>query len=141
MRAKVCCGIDWAEDHHDVALVDADGALVAKRRIDDSADGFAQLLTMLADAGDTATDPTAVAIETPRGLLVAGRRQTGRRGCSINPMARTRATPEGGGARCFRRGSAAGVVGRTCCEHHHDFGTGSRPTPSSAPVRAACRHD
>ncbi len=26
------CGIDWAEDHHDVALVDAEGALVAKRR-------------------------------------------------------------------------------------------------------------
>ena len=68
---KVFCGIDWAEDHHDVALVDADGALVAKRRIDDSAEGFAELLSMLADAGDTATDPIPVAIETPRGLLVA----------------------------------------------------------------------
>ncbi|RSD16607.1 IS110 family RNA-guided transposase [Amycolatopsis eburnea] len=84
---KVFCGIDWAEDHHDVALVDADGALVAKRRIDDSADGFAELLAMLADAGDTATDPIPVAIETPRGLLVAGLRQTGRRVYSINPMA------------------------------------------------------
>jgi transposase len=54
---KVFCGIDWAEAHHDVALVDADGALVPKRRIDDSADGFAELLAMLADAGDTTTDP------------------------------------------------------------------------------------
>ncbi|GHG14299.1 hypothetical protein GCM10017567_35040 [Amycolatopsis bullii] len=84
---KVFCGIDWAEDHHDVALVDADGALVAKRRIDDSAEGFAELLAMLAEAGDTATDPIPVAIETPRGLLVAGLRQTGRRVYSINPMA------------------------------------------------------
>jgi transposase len=84
---KVFCGIDWAEDHHDVALIDVDGALVAKRRIDDSADGFAELLAMLADAGDTATDPIPVAIETPRGLLVAGLRQTGRRVYSINPMA------------------------------------------------------
>lgn len=84
---KVFCGIDWAEDHHDVALVDADGALVAKRRIDDSAEGFAELLAMLTDAGDTATDPIPVAIETPRGLLVAGLRQTGRRVYSINPMA------------------------------------------------------
>ncbi len=84
---KVFCGIDWAEDHHDVALVDADGALVAKRRIDDSADGFAQLLNMLVEAGDSATDPIPVAIETPRGLLVAGLRQTGRRVYSINPMA------------------------------------------------------
>lgn len=81
------CGIDWAEDHHDVALVDADGVLVSKRRIDDSAHGFAELLAMLADAGDTAADPIPVAIETPRGLLVANLRQTGRRVYSINPMA------------------------------------------------------
>jgi hypothetical protein len=25
------CGIDWAENHHDVAVVDAQGSLVAKR--------------------------------------------------------------------------------------------------------------
>ena len=24
----VCCGIDWAEDHHDVALVDVEGIVV-----------------------------------------------------------------------------------------------------------------
>ncbi|WP_433261624.1 IS110 family transposase [Actinosynnema sp. CS-041913] len=84
---KVFCGIDWAEDHHDVALVDAEGVLVSKRRIDDSASGFAELLAMLADAGDAAADPIPVAIETPRGLLVAGLRQTERRVYSINPMA------------------------------------------------------
>jgi hypothetical protein len=27
---KVFCGIDWAENHHDVALVDERGQLVAK---------------------------------------------------------------------------------------------------------------
>lgn len=68
---KVFCGIDWAEDHHDVALIDADGGLVAKRRIGDSAMGFAELMTMLADAGDIAEAPIPVAIETPRGLLVS----------------------------------------------------------------------
>ena len=50
---KVFCGIDWAEKHHDVALVDADGNLVAKRRIADSVAGFAELTAMLADAGDS----------------------------------------------------------------------------------------
>lgn len=53
---KVFCGIDWAEDHHDVALVDVDRALVAKRRIGDSAVGFAELTALLADAGDNADD-------------------------------------------------------------------------------------
>jgi hypothetical protein len=32
----VYCGIDWAEKHHDIALVDADGQLVAKRRINET---------------------------------------------------------------------------------------------------------
>ena len=48
------CGIDWATEHHDVAVVDADGRVVARRRVDNDAAGFAQLLTLLAEAGDTA---------------------------------------------------------------------------------------
>jgi transposase len=83
----VFCGIDWAEDHHDIALVDEAGRLVAKRRINDTAEGFGELLQMLADAGDDPGDPIPVAIETPRGLLVAALRGTGRRVYSINPMA------------------------------------------------------
>jgi transposase len=83
---KVYCGIDWAEKHHDIALVDADGQLVAKRRIKETVEGFAELAAMLAEAGDNAEDPIPVAIETPRGLLVAALRATGRPVYPINPM-------------------------------------------------------
>jgi hypothetical protein len=58
---EVFCGIDWAEDHHDVALVDATGNVVGKRRIGDDAAGFTQLLQLLAEAGDSAEDPIPVA--------------------------------------------------------------------------------
>jgi hypothetical protein len=68
-------------------LVDADGKLVAKRRITETVEGFAELTAMLAEAGDGAGDPIPVAIETPRGLLVAALRATGRRVYPINPMA------------------------------------------------------
>jgi transposase len=84
---SVSCGIDWAEDHHDVALVDAEGALVAQRRISDDAVGFGLLLELLVDAGDSAEDPIPVAIETTRGLLVACLRATGREVYAINPKA------------------------------------------------------
>jgi transposase len=83
----VFCGIDWAEDHHDIALVDRDGKLLARRRISDDAAGLAQLLELLAGHGDTAEDPVPVAIETPRGLLTACLRATGRKVYPINPMA------------------------------------------------------
>ncbi|OSC39790.1 hypothetical protein B8W66_15900 [Mycobacterium decipiens] len=66
------CGIDWATDHHDVAVVDHDGRVVARSRVSNDAAGFAALLTLLADAGDNASDPIPVAIETDRAL---GRRR------------------------------------------------------------------
>ena len=44
------CGIDWAEGHHDVAIIDGDGKLVAKKRIGDDPAGFTALTGMLADA-------------------------------------------------------------------------------------------
>ncbi|MFI1995054.1 IS110 family transposase [Actinoplanes sp. NPDC020271] len=84
---KVFCGIDWAEKHHDIALVDDNGTLAAKARITESVEGFQTLLAMLADAGDSSDGPIPVAIETPRGLLVAALRATGRKIYPINPMA------------------------------------------------------
>ena len=37
----------WAESHHDVALVDGQGTLIAKRRISNDAAGFTALITLL----------------------------------------------------------------------------------------------
>ena len=87
---RLYCGIDWASAHHDVAVVDADGGVVARGRVDNDAAGFAQLLTLLAEAGDTAEHPIPVAIETDHGLWVAALRSTGRVIYPINPLAASR---------------------------------------------------
>ena len=68
------CGIDWATAHHDVAVVDADGRVVVRGRVGNDAAGFAQLLTLLAEAGDSAGHPIPVGIETDHGLWVAALR-------------------------------------------------------------------
>ncbi|WP_327596752.1 IS110 family transposase [Streptomyces chartreusis] len=86
----IYCGIDWAERHHDVALVDDTGALLAKRRITDDAAGYRLLLDLLAEYGDTEDAPIPVAIETSRGLLVAVLRTGKRQVFAINPMAAAR---------------------------------------------------
>ncbi|GAB3129083.1 IS110 family transposase [Streptomyces calidiresistens] len=83
----VTCGIDWAEDHHDIAVVDTDARLLGKLRIGDDATGFQDLLRLLAEHGDSPEDPIPIAIETSRGLLVACLRASGRRVYAINPMA------------------------------------------------------
>lgn len=84
------CGIDWATQHHDIAIVDDDGKVVVRGRVGNDAAGFAALLILLAEAGDTATDPIPVGIETDRGLWVAALRETGRVIYPINPLAASR---------------------------------------------------
>ena len=84
------CGIDWATAHHDVAVVDDNGRVVARGRVGNDAAGFAQLLTLLAQAGDSAKHPIPVAIETDRGLWVGALRETGRVIYPINPLAASR---------------------------------------------------
>lgn len=83
---EITCGIDWAEGHHDVALVDSDGGRVAKLRIDTGLTGFTDLMTLLAEHTD---DPTGVpvAIETDKVLLVAALRAAGFAVYAINPRA------------------------------------------------------
>jgi transposase len=84
------CGIDWATDHHDVAVIDGEGHVVARARVGNDAPGFTALLTLLAEAGDSAADPIPVGIETDHGLWVAALRETGRVIYPINPLAASR---------------------------------------------------
>jgi transposase len=86
----VFCGIDWAERHHDVALVDDTGTLLAKARISDDAAGYSKLLDLLAEHGDSPESPIPVAIETSHGLLVAVLRTGSRKVFAINPLATAR---------------------------------------------------
>ncbi|GAB3976644.1 hypothetical protein GCM10029978_064070 [Actinoallomurus acanthiterrae] len=87
---KITCGIDWNDKHHDVALVDADGDLLARRRISDDLAGWRTLLELFADYGDKPEALIPVALETSRSLLAACLRATGRKVYAINPLAAAR---------------------------------------------------
>lgn len=80
------CGIDWAEAHHDVALVDAEGALLARTRINDGLAGFTALTELIVEHGGSA-DSVPVAIETEKNLLVVALKAAGFTVYPINPRA------------------------------------------------------
>jgi transposase len=86
----VFCGIDWADDHHDIALVDDTGRTLLQQRIRDDVGEWNQLLEALAEHGDSAETLIPVAIETSHGLLVSCLRATGRPIFAINPLATAR---------------------------------------------------
>ena len=87
---ELWCGIDWAERHHDVAIVDDAGTVRARARIGDDATGFTQLLELLATHGRDCQTPIPVAIETAKGLLVANLRAAGVPVFAINPLSVSR---------------------------------------------------
>lgn len=79
-------GIDWAEVHHDVALMNTDGIVIARARISTGADGFIELLNLIAAHEGTPAD-TPIAIETDKNLLVVALADAGFTVYPINPRA------------------------------------------------------
>jgi transposase len=79
-------GIDWAEDHHDVCVLDEQGRPLATRRIPEGVAGVAQVHALIADHGEDAAG-VIVGIETDRGLLVGALVAAGYQLYAINPLA------------------------------------------------------
>lgn len=115
------CGIDWADDHHDVAIVDHRGSLLASQRIGDDAAGFATLLNLLAEHQQPDSAAIPVAIETSRGLIVANLRMAGRPVYAINPMAvaryRERSSVAGRKSDAFDARTLANILRTDAHEH------------------------
>jgi hypothetical protein len=85
-------GDDWAEDHHDVELVDDDGRRLARARLPEGVEGIARLHALIAEHVPDDLDAAAVkiGIETDRGPWVGALVAAGYEVFAINPMSATR---------------------------------------------------
>jgi hypothetical protein len=86
---KVFVGHDWAEDHHDVFVEDADGKTLARARVPEGVAGIARVHELIADAG-AEPDEVVVATETDRGLFVGALVAAGYEVVAVNPMSAAR---------------------------------------------------
>jgi hypothetical protein len=82
-------GVDWAEAHHEVCVLDQAGAVLGRRRVAHGVAGVAQLHGLVADH---AAEPSEVVIgvELDRGLLVAALAAAGYQVVAVNPLAASR---------------------------------------------------
>ncbi len=80
-------GIDWADDHHDVVVLDEQGQRVASCRVTHTPEGLAQLVTFLQATVGSAPSPQELAclIETTHGLLIAALLEAGLAVYPVNP--------------------------------------------------------
>lgn len=82
-------GVDWAEAHHDVCVLDEQGAVLGRRRVTDGVAGVAELHELVAEHADAPED-VAVGIELDRGLLVGALVAVGYGVYAVNPLAAAR---------------------------------------------------
>jgi Transposase len=82
-------GDDWAEDHHDVHLMDETGARLASRRLPEGLAGIGEFHQLLAHHTEE-PDQVMIGIETDRGLWVEALIAAGYRVYAINPLAAAR---------------------------------------------------
>jgi len=93
-------GDDWAEDHHDVEIVDSDGKRLGRARLPEGMTGMTRLHALIAehldeadldsDTGMLAAGRVVVGIETDRGPWVAALLVAGYQVFAINPMSAAR---------------------------------------------------
>jgi transposase len=79
-------GDDWAEDHHDVYVMDAQGARLAARRLPEGLTGIRALHELIASHAVEPSD-VVIGIETDRGLWVQALGTAGYQVFAINPLA------------------------------------------------------
>jgi transposase len=82
-------GIDWAERHHDVCLLDPDGQLLVAARLAEGVEGVGRLHALLGEHADEPAE-VIVGIETDRGLLVGALLAAGYQVYAVNPLAASR---------------------------------------------------
>jgi transposase len=85
---RLLVGDDWAEDHHDVEVLDAAGRRLARARLPEGVAGIARLHAIIGElAGEDAEDvPVLVGIETDRGPWVAALVAAGYQVFAVNPL-------------------------------------------------------
>jgi transposase len=79
-------GDDWAEGHHDLALMDEKGKVIVSKRFSEGAAGVRQMHELIAEHADDASQ-VRVGIETDRGLWVASMIAAGYEVYAVNPLA------------------------------------------------------
>ena len=92
-------GDDWAEDHHDVEILDGEGRRLVKKRLPEGVEGLSKLHELIATAmpmewaqldSVEAAGRVKIGIETERGPWVAALIAAGYEVFAINPMSTAR---------------------------------------------------
>jgi transposase len=134
-------GDDWAQDHHDVELMDAAGRRLAKARLPEGVAGMARLHAMIGKAlgdaieDDDATSRVKIGIETDRGPWVQALIAAGYMVFAVNPLQAARARDRLGVSGAKSDAGDAHVLADLVRTDAHQL----RPVAADSPVGEAVK--
>jgi transposase len=138
---RLFVGDDWAEDHHDVEVMDEAGRVLAKRRLPEGVAGIAQLHELVGrylpeDAQDA---EVAVGIETDRGPWVAALIAAGYTVYPVNPLQASRYRDRHGVSGAKSDGGDSHMLADMVRTDSHQLRPAAGDSPEAAAVKVVAR--
>jgi transposase len=141
---RLFAGDDWAEDHHDVELMDASGRRLAKARLPEGVAGLARLHAMIGrllgeEADEEDAGQVVIGIETDRGPWVAALIAAGYTVYAINPLQASRYRERHGVSGAKSDATDAHVLADMVRTDSHQLRTVAGDTAQAAAVKVVTR--
>src|SRR6266516_2439719 len=137
---RLCVGDDWAEDHHDIEVMDEAGKVLARKRLSEGVAGIGQLHDLIgrflpAD-GDVEVQ---VGIETDRGPWVAALIAAGYTVFPVNPLQASRYRGRHGVSGAKSDGGDAHMLADVVRTDAHQLRPAAGDSPAAEAVKVLAR--
>jgi transposase len=138
---RLFVGDDWAEDHHDVEVMDQAGRVLAKRRLPEGVAGIAQLHELIGRylGEDADNAEVIVGIETDRGPWVAALVAAGYMVFPVNPLQASRYRERHGVSGAKSDGGDAHMLADMVRTDSHQLRPAAGDTPEAEGIKVLAR--
>jgi hypothetical protein len=138
---RLFVGDDWAEDHHDVEVMDEAGKVLAKRRLPEGVGGIAQLHELIGrHLPEDAADAEVVAgIETDRGPWVVALIAAGYTVFPVNPLQASRYRERHGVSGAKSDGGDAHMLADMVRTDSHQLRPAAGDSPEGESIKVVAR--
>ena len=137
---RLCVGDDWAQDHHDIEVMDEAGTVLARKRLPEGVAGIAQLHELVGrfvPAGGEAE--VQVGIETDRGPWVAALIAAGYVVFAVNPLQASRYRGRYGVSGAKSDGGDAHLLADVVRTDAHQLRPAAGDSPAAEAVKVLAR--
>ncbi len=138
---RLFAGDDWAEDHHDVEVMDEAGKVLAKRRLPEGVAGIAQLHELIGRylPEDAADAEVVVGIETDRGPWVTALIAVGYTVYPVNPLQASRYRERHGVSGAKSDGAGAHMLADMVRTDSHQLRPAAGDSPEAEGIKVVAR--